>query len=37
MSCVSCVDAVMPELVRAFRWDALSPQKGLVQTVANSH
>jgi hypothetical protein len=25
------------DLVRAFQWDALSPQKGFVQTVANSH
>jgi hypothetical protein len=25
-----------PTLVRAFRGDALSPQKGFVQTVANS-
>jgi hypothetical protein len=37
MSRVSYVDVVMPELVRAFRWDALSPPKGFVQTVANSH
>jgi hypothetical protein len=37
MSRVCYVDAMMPDLVRAFRSDALSPQKGFVQTVANPH